>query len=137
MTTTAAEREHWQPDWSVPPGDVLQEALEERSMTQAELARRMGRPLKTINEIVKAKAAVTPDTAIQLERALGISAQFWNGLETNYRAQIARKEGDRVSWRGMSNGASASRSATFGSMISFAPGSPRARLLRICSSSSG
>lgn len=92
MTTTAAEREHWQPDWSVPPGDVLQEALEERSMTQAELARRMGRPLKTINEIVKAKAAVTPDTAIQLERALGISAQFWNGLETNYRAQIARRK---------------------------------------------
>ncbi|MCY3919084.1 MAG: HigA family addiction module antitoxin [Chloroflexi bacterium] len=92
MTTTAAERERWQPDWSVPPGDVLQEALEERSMSQAELARRMGRPLKTINEIVKAKAAVTPDTAIQLERALGISAQFWNGLETNYRAQIARSK---------------------------------------------
>lgn len=92
MTTTATERERWQPDWSVPPGDVLQEALEERSMTQAELARRMGRPLKTINEIVKAKAAVTPDTAIQLERALGISAQFWNGLETNYRAQIARSK---------------------------------------------
>ena len=92
MTTTAGEREHWQPDWSVPPGDVLLEALEERSMTQAELARRMGRPLKTINEIVKAKAAVTPDTAIQLERALGVSAQFWNGLETNYRAQIARRK---------------------------------------------
>ncbi len=92
MTTTAGKREHWQPDWSVPPGDVLLEALEERSMTQAELARRMGRPLKTINEIVKAKAAVTPDTAIQLERALGVSAQFWNGLETNYRAQIARRK---------------------------------------------
>ncbi len=92
MTTTASEREHWQPDWSVPPGDVLLEALDERSMTQAELARRMGRPLKTINEIVKAKAALTPDTAIQLERALGVSAQFWNGLETNHRAQIARRK---------------------------------------------
>ena len=86
MTTTESEREHWQPDWSVPPGDVLLEALEERSMTQAELAGRMGRPLKTINEIVKANAAITPDTAIQLERALGVSAQFWNGLEANYRA---------------------------------------------------
>ena len=92
MTTTASERKHWQPDWAVPPGAVLLEALEERSMTQAELARRMGRPQKTINEIVKAKAAVTPDTAIQLERALGVSAQFWNGLETNYRAQIARRK---------------------------------------------
>ena len=92
MTTTASEGNHWQPDWSVPPGDVLLETLEARSMTQAELARRMGRPLKTINEIVKAKAAVTPDTAIQLERALGVSAHFWNGLETNYRAQIARRK---------------------------------------------
>ena len=84
--SVARQHEHWQPDWSVPPGDVLLEALEERSITQAELARRMGRPLKTINEIVKAKAAITPDTAIQLERALGVSAQFWNGLAANYRA---------------------------------------------------
>ena len=88
----ASDPNPWQPDWAVAPGDVLLEALEERSMTQAELARRMTRPLKTINEIVKAKAAITPETAIQLERTLGISAYFWNGLETNYRAQLARRK---------------------------------------------
>jgi addiction module HigA family antidote len=76
-------------DWTVTPGEILAEALEEREMTQADLARRMGRPLKTINEIVKAKAAVTPETAIQLERALGISAAFWNGLEKTYRESLA------------------------------------------------
>ena len=62
----------WNPTWAVSPGEVLVEALEERDMTQAELARRMARPLKTISEIATGKAAITPETAIQLERALGI-----------------------------------------------------------------
>src|SRR6266536_13603 len=82
----------WQPDWGVPPGEILLEALQERAMTQSELARRMDRPLKTINEIVKGKAAITPETAIQLERALGISARVWNGLEANYREHLARQQ---------------------------------------------
>ncbi len=60
-------------------------------MSQSELARRLARPLKTINEIVNAKAAITPKTALQLELALGISADFWNALETQYRAAIARQ----------------------------------------------
>jgi HTH-type transcriptional regulator/antitoxin HigA len=40
-------------DLAVPPGDYLQEVLEEREMSQAELARRIGRPVQTVNEIVK------------------------------------------------------------------------------------
>lgn len=85
-------RPGWRPDWAVPPGEILLEALQERDMTQAELARRMDRPLKTINEIVKAKAALTAETAIQLEHALGIAARFWNSLEANYRDALAREE---------------------------------------------
>lgn len=84
----------WQPDWTVAPGEVLLEALQERAMTQSELAQRLGRPLKTVNEIVKGKAAITPETAIQLERALGISARFWTGLETQYRDTLARQEAE-------------------------------------------
>jgi addiction module HigA family antidote len=86
----------WHPDWAVPPGDVLTEALQDRGMTQAELANRMARPPKTINEIIKGKAAITPDTAIQLERALGISAGFWSGLESRYRAHLARQTAERL-----------------------------------------
>lgn len=78
-------------DWAVAPGEVLLEALEERGMSQSELARRMGRPIKTINEIVNGKAAITPDTALQLELTLGISAGFWNGLESAYREHQARE----------------------------------------------
>lgn len=81
----------WSPEWGVAPGEILQEALEERDMTQAELARRMDRPAKTINEIIKGKASITADTAIQLERTLGIVASVWNGLESNYREHLARE----------------------------------------------
>jgi HTH-type transcriptional regulator/antitoxin HigA len=84
-------RSGWLPDWVVPPGEILLEALQDRGMTQSELARRMARPLKTINEIVKGKAAITAETAIQLERALGISARLWTGLETRFREYVARQ----------------------------------------------
>jgi len=87
----AIDRTAWQRDWAVAPGEILQEALEERDMSQSELARRMGRPIKTINEIVNGKAAITPDTALQLELTLGVSATFWNNLEMAYREHIARE----------------------------------------------
>lgn len=99
----AIDHSGWQRDWAVTPGEILQEALEERDMSQSELARRMGRPIKTINEIVRGKAAITPDTAIQLERALGVSATLWNNLETAYREHLARLRAQedleaRASW---------------------------------------
>jgi len=73
-----------------PPGTTLEEALEERGMSQAELAERTGRPKKTINEIVKAQAAITPETAIQLERVLGIPASFWITRQHQYDESVAR-----------------------------------------------
>ncbi len=91
----AAEPTTWQHDWAVAPGEILLEALEERGMSQSDLARRMGRPTKTINEIVNRKAAITPDTAIQLELTLGITAAFWNNLEASYRAHLARERAEK------------------------------------------
>lgn len=87
----ATERvELGQPNWAVHPGEVLAEALEDRAMTQAELARRMDRPVKTINEIVNGKSAITHDTAIQLELVLGIPSRLWNNLQRDYFEAEAR-----------------------------------------------
>lgn len=71
-------------------GEVLAEELAVRGMPQKELAARMGRPAQVINEIIKAKKAITPDTALGLEKALGIDAEFWTNLEANYRMTLAR-----------------------------------------------
>ena len=70
-------QQEWQPEWSASPGEILADELDARGISQSKLARRMGRPIKTINEIVNAKAALTPETAMQLELALGVSAKLW------------------------------------------------------------
>ncbi len=61
-------------------------------MTQAELAERMGRPKKTINEIIKGKAALTPETALQLERVLGVPAGFWANRDYHFREFLAKRQ---------------------------------------------
>jgi HTH-type transcriptional regulator/antitoxin HigA len=78
------------PDYAVSPGETLLDTIEALGMSQAELAERTGRPKKTVNEIIKGKAPITPETALQLERVLGVPARFWNNLENNYRETVAR-----------------------------------------------
>ena len=79
------------PDRVSPPGDTLAETLAALGMTQAELATRLGRPRKTVNEIVKGKAAIEPETALQLESVLGVPAAFWMEREARYRESLARQ----------------------------------------------
>ena len=85
------ERYPDEPDFVTPPGDTLLELLEERSMTQSELARRMGRSIKTINEIIRGRTVIMPETALQLERVLGTPARFWLKREQHYREHLARR----------------------------------------------
>jgi HTH-type transcriptional regulator / antitoxin HigA len=84
-----ASMNEYQPDFVTPPGETLLEVLESLTMTQTELAERAGRPTKTVNEIIKGKTALTPETALQFEKVLGINASFWNNREKQYRAFIA------------------------------------------------
>ena len=83
MTDTM--KTQYQPQTVLPPGETLAEALEELEVSHKELARRMGRPTKTISEIVQGKAAILPETALQLENVLGIPASFWMAREVAYR----------------------------------------------------
>jgi HTH-type transcriptional regulator / antitoxin HigA len=75
----------FKPDYAIPPGVTLAETLACMAMTQVELAQRMGRPIQVINEIIKGKKAIEPETALQLERALAIPASFWNQREAQYQ----------------------------------------------------
>ncbi len=77
-------------DLPIPPGEVLEEEIEARGMTQKELAARLGKPAQAVNEIIKGKKAITPDTAIGLGKVLGISPHFWSTLEADYRMTLAR-----------------------------------------------
>lgn len=85
-------RNQYLPTEVSPPGETLLEVLDERGITQADLAERTGRPRKTINEIIKGKTAITPETALQLERVLGVPSSFWNARETQYREFLAKRD---------------------------------------------
>ncbi len=74
-----------------PPGEFLKEELNERGMTQVALARAMGRPLQSVNAIIRGKKSITADTALQLERVLGIDAEIWLNLEARYQLTLARR----------------------------------------------
>ncbi|CAN5448184.1 ImmA/IrrE family metallo-endopeptidase [soil metagenome] len=85
----------YEPDHAVAPGETLLETIEALDLTQKELAQRMGRPLKTINQIIKGTAQIMPETSLQLEKVTGVHASFWNTAETNYREALARREEQR------------------------------------------
>lgn len=80
------------PNYTVPPGEVLEEELESRGMSQVELSERTGLAKKTINEIIKAKAAITPESALKFECVFRQPAEYWLNLENIYREALARDE---------------------------------------------
>lgn len=80
------------PDIAIPPGELLAETLETLGLSQAELARRTRRPAQAINEIIRGTKEVTPETALQFERVLGVPAHVWTRLEADYRHTRARLE---------------------------------------------
>jgi HTH-type transcriptional regulator/antitoxin HigA len=83
------------PDIAILPGEYLEQEITARGISQKELARRMGRPVNAINEIINGKKSLTATTALQLETVIPeISARFWLNLESDFqltRANIKKR----------------------------------------------
>jgi len=77
-------------DMAVPPGEYLEEVLDALAMTKDELAKRMNRPAPKLSAIFKGCKMITPETALQLEKVVGVPAHIWTGLESEYRLALAR-----------------------------------------------
>lgn len=77
------------------PGETLQEVIEARGITQKELSVRMSRPIPAINEIIMGKKEITAETALALEHVLGMPANFWLNLQTNYKEALARLNAEK------------------------------------------
>jgi HTH-type transcriptional regulator/antitoxin HigA len=93
---TTEERNGWSPDWAVHPGEHLEEYLEVRGWTQAEFARLADLTPKLVSDIINAKNPVTPETAIKLERVLGLKDYIWLGLQRDWDLHVARQRAMRV-----------------------------------------
>jgi len=73
------------------PGEILlEEFLKPLALSQYRLAKEIGVPARRINEIVKGKRAITPDTALRLARYFGLSERFWLNLQTRYDLETAK-----------------------------------------------
>ena len=67
------------------PGEMLlEEFLRPLSISQSAFAVRLGISFPRLNEIIRGKRGVTPDTALRLERVLGMPADFWLGLQLDW-----------------------------------------------------
>ena len=70
---------------AIAPGEILlEEYLKPLGLGQVEAARRLEISLNRLNEIVLGKRAVTADTALRLAQVLGMSADFWLGLQQDW-----------------------------------------------------
>ncbi len=67
------------------PGEMLlEEFLKPMAITQSDFAARLGVSFPRLNEIIKGRRGVTPDTALRLAKVLGMSAEFWLGLQLDW-----------------------------------------------------
>lgn len=77
------------------PGEILQEEfISPHNLTQVELANHLGVPVQRINELVRGKRGITPETAWLLSQAFDTTPEFWINLQTSYdlaRNSPARK----------------------------------------------
>ena len=75
------------------PGEVLlEEFLKPLGVTQVAFARHIGVPVQRINEIVREKRGVTPETAWLFSQALCTTPEFWVNLQRNYDLARSRPQ---------------------------------------------
>src|SRR2546425_6004104 len=84
------------PIYPIHPGEILADELAELNKSPTELARELHVPANRISQLVAGKRAMTADTALRLERWLGVSAAFWMNLQKRYELDIAREKSDDV-----------------------------------------
>jgi addiction module HigA family antidote len=84
------------PIYPVHPGEILADELAELNTSPTELARALHVPANRISQLVAGKRAMTADTALRLERWLGVSAAFWMNLQKRYELDIAREKSDEI-----------------------------------------
>lgn len=72
---------------AVHPAEIIKDEIKSRSMTQKELAERMGMQAPNVTRLLKGEN-ITASIAQKLEDALGIPADFWMRLQTQYDRDI-------------------------------------------------
>ena len=76
------------------PGEILlEEFLKLSNLTQVAFAAHLGVPLQRINQVIRGKRGVTPETAWLLSQALGTTPEFWMNLQAAFDLAMSKPEG--------------------------------------------
>jgi addiction module HigA family antidote len=79
------------------PGEMLlKEFLQPADISARALARDLGVPPNRITAIIDGKRAITAETAVLLERRLGMPGEFWMNLQSSYDLAVARRDAIRA-----------------------------------------
>ena len=79
------------------PGITLREDfMEPLGLSANGLAEALGVPQNRISDIVRGRRGVTAETALRLERAFGVSADFWLNLQSHYELEVARRDAGKA-----------------------------------------
>ena len=76
------------PDLLIHPGETISDILEERKITQKELAQRAGVSEPFLSDVIHGKKDISKKLAAGLEYALGVPSSFWLNLQANYDAEF-------------------------------------------------
>src|SRR6266446_3729431 len=90
QTTIRRKTMQKRPVYPIHPGEILADELAELNISPTELARELHVPANRISQLIAGKRAMTADTALRLEKWLGVSAAFWMNLQKRYELDIAR-----------------------------------------------
>lgn len=78
------------PSVAIHPGEMIKDEIEYRGISQRALAAEIGIPASVLNEVLNGKRAVTTEYALLLEAALGIEADLWLKLQSDYNKQVSK-----------------------------------------------
>ena len=77
----------------ITPGEILlKEFIEPLNLSQNKLARDLDVPVGRINDIIRKKRAITPDTALRFAVYFRTTPEFWMNLQSRYDLKIARRK---------------------------------------------
>ena len=82
------------PSPAVHPGAILRTQFMERNgLSASGLAIRLHVPAPRVNDIVRERRGISPDSALRLARFFGTTAQYWMDLQTAYDLRVAEEQG--------------------------------------------
>jgi len=78
------------PDWTVPPGFMLEEKIAEMGLTVEAMAERIELTPTEARRLLEGEIVLTDDIADKLEGLTGITHEVWNNWEHTYRDDLIR-----------------------------------------------